>query len=276
MSIVVNTNISALAIQNNLSEATGALALHMQRLSSGVRINSASDDAAGLALSKKLQSQISGSTVAKNNAQTGVNMLQVAETDLAEIADKVQRMRDLAVQSANGIYSATERASLNTEYQNLRTEIDRIAGSSSFSEIKLLNGTATSVVLQVGTNNSADDRVDITSYFSNSTSASLGLTAGDINSQTNAQNAIAIIDTVANTISTRRSNMGSMVNRLQGTITRVDARQAELSNANSTILDADIASESAAFTRSQILQQTSASLLQQANQMPSIALKLVQ
>lgn len=275
MSIIVNTNISALAIQSNLSEATGSLAKHMQRLSSGVRINSAADDAAGLALSNKLQAQISGSTVAKNNAQTGVNMLQVAETDLAEIADKVQRMRDLAVQSANGIYSATERASLNTEYQNLRTEIDRIAGSSSFSEIKLLNGTATSVVLQVGTNNSADDRVDITSYFSNSTSASLGLPA-DINSQTNAQNAMATIDTVANTISTRRSNIGAMVNRLQGTITRVDARQAELSNANSTILDADIASESAAFTRSQILQQTSASLLQQANQMPSIALKLVQ
>jgi flagellin len=275
MSLVVNTNVSSLYIQKNLSDATSSLTLHLQRLSSGVRVNDSSDDAAGLGLSQKLKTQIDGSDVASKNTQTGINMLQVADADMGVIADKLQRMRELAVQSANGVYSSSERKSLDTEFVSLKSEIDRIAQSSSFSDLKLLNTSGLNVTLQVGTNNTAaSDRITIT--FNKTDAATLGLGSNYVSTQTLAQTSIGNLDTAIQTISNQRSVTGATINRLQGTISRTEERQSELSSAYSSIMDTDIAAESAAYTKSQILQKTSAALLQQANQAPALALNLIQ
>lgn len=274
MSLVVNTNLNSSMIQGNLAKASSDMSTYMERLSTGLRINSASDDAAGLALSEKLRSHISASDVAKNNAQTGMNMLDVAEGDLAEVHDLMQRMRDLAVQSANSVYSATERSAINSEYVQLRTEITRISDTSAFSQIKLLDGSATGINLQIGTSNSANDRLDISSAFTDADATALLLTA-DINSVANAQAAMGTIDTAVDTVSTRRSTIGGFTNRLKSTIERLDVRKQNLQSSYSIIRDADIAAETANLTKTQILQQASATLLQQANQAPSLALSLL-
>jgi len=273
MSISLNYNSSSGFIKQSLSQATGEMSLHMKRLSSGMKINTSSDDAAGLGLSEKLQSQISASDIAKTNTQTGVNLLQVADGDLAEIGSIMQRMRDLSVQSANGVYSASERTSLNAEFTTLRTEIDRVANSSSFSELNLLNTNGLNIVLQVGTNNSAQDKLTIT--LDRATALDFAINASAIDTQGNAQTAMGALDTAINTISSRRSTIGATVNRLASSMSRTDSRKENLSSAHSSIVDADIATESAGLSKSQIRQQASASLLQQANSMSSVALTLI-
>lgn len=275
MSLVVNTNLNSAMIQGNLAKASSDMSTYMERLSTGLRINSASDDAAGLALSEKLRSHISASDVAKNNAQTGMNMLDVAEGDLAEMHDLLQRMRDLSVQSANSVYSTTERTAIDNEFQEYLSEIDRISSTSSFSEIKLLDGTAGTVNLQIGTSNSANDRLDISSAFAVLSSTTLALNGDDIDTVAEAQTAMTTIDTAIDTISTRRSSIGGFSNRLKSTIERLDVRKQNLQSSYSIIRDADIAAETANLTKTQILQQASATLLQQANQAPSLALSLL-
>ncbi|MEI8377780.1 MAG: flagellin [bacterium] len=275
MSINLNGNSVSGFIKRSLSEATSDMALHMQRLSSGLRINSASDDAAGLGLSRKLKTQISASDIVKNNTQTGVNLLQVADADLGAMNDLMARMRDISVQSANGVYTAAERTALNAEFTNLRTEIDRISSSSSFSDLKLLNTLALSITLQIGTNNvAAEDRITIT--LDRATSTDFAINTNAIDTQSNAQTAIGALDTAISNIATRRSTIGSTINRLVSSISRVDSRKENLVSANSIIEDADIATESARLGKSQIRQQASATLLQQANQMSTVALSLIQ
>ena len=278
MSIVVHTNMSSLVAQRHLSNVSGNLTKHMNRLSSGLRINSAADDAAGVALSEKLTTQVNASEIAKRNIQTGMNMIQTAEADLTVIQDNLQRMRDLAVQSANGVYSTAERQTLDAEYKDRIKEINRIASSSSFSDIKLLDGTTpTGITLQIGTNNTLDDQLDISSMFKSFKAGQndMPATTATITTATTARAQITAMDTAINSISSARAEMGATLNRLQGSITRVDTRKETMTEARSTIKDADIAQESASMTRYQILQQSATKMLAQANQAPSLALNLL-
>ena len=168
MSVVVNTNMKSLIAQRNLFNAGETLNTSMNRLSSGLRINTAADDAAGTALSEKITTQVNASDIAKRNIQTGMNLIQTAEADLTVMQENLQRMRDLAVQSANGVYSTAERQTLDAEFKNRAEEINRIASSSSFSDIKLLDGTTPAdITLQIGTNNSGDDQLNISNIFKN-------------------------------------------------------------------------------------------------------------
>ena len=277
MSIVVNTNVASLMVQRNLSKATSSLQTSMQRLSTGMKINNAGDDAAGLALSEKINGQLSASDVCKNNAQTGINMLNIADGDLDIINQNLQRIKDLAVQSANGVYSDSERLSMDQEVQLRIEEINRIASSSTFSDVNLLDGTIADMKLQIGTgSDEAQNTIDISDAFQEATATALGVTAGaSISTAANARAMIDLIDTAVNNISTRRSVIGASVNRLNSTVDRLDVRKENLQSTYSTIRDTDIASESTNLTKQQILQQSAATLLQQANQTTALALTLI-
>ncbi len=277
MSIVVNTNTTSLMVQRNLSKATSNLATSMQRLSTGMKINNAGDDAAGLALSEKINGQLSSSDVCKNNAQTGLNMLSIADGDLDVINQNLQRIKDLAVQSANGVYSDEERLSMDQEVQLRLEEINRIADSSTFSDMNLLDGTIQDMVLQIGAGSDiAQNTIDISGAFEEAHVSSLGIQAdASISTVDAARTMIDAIDEAVNNISSRRSIIGASMNRLDSTIDRIDIRKENLQSTYSTIRDTDIASESSELTKQQILQQSAATLLQQANQTPSLALTLI-
>ena len=277
MSIVVNTNTTSLMVQRNLSKATSSLATSMQRLSTGMKINNAGDDAAGLALSEKINGQLSSSDVCKNNAQTGLNMLSIADGDLDVINQNLQRIKDLAVQSANGVYSDEERLSMDQEVQLRLEEINRIADSSSFSDMNLLDGSIADMVLQIGAGSDIDQNtIDISGAFQEAHVSSLGIQAdASISTVDAARTMIDAIDAAVNNISSRRSIIGASMNRLDSTIDRIDIRKENLQSTYSTIRDTDIAAESSELTKQQILQQSAATLLQQANQTPSLALTLI-
>ena len=269
---------SSLVSQRHLSSVSGNLTKHMNRLSSGLRINTAADDAAGTSLSEKLTTQVNASDIAKRNIQTGMNLIQTAEADLTVMQENLQRMRDLAVQSANGVYSTAERQTLDAEFKDRAREINRIASSSSFSDIKLLDGqTPVDITLQIGTNNTADDQLNISSMFKSfkAGESDMPLTTATITTATTAREQITAMDLAINSISSARAEMGATLNRLEGSITRVDTRKETMTDARSKIKDADIAQESASMTRYQILQQTAAKMLTQANQAPTLALTLL-
>ena len=274
MSLVVNTNISSLIVNDNLQKSAGGLRESMQRLSSGLKINNAGDDAAGLGLSEKIKSQITASDIANNNTQTGVNLLQVMDSDIAKIGEMAQRMRDLAVQSANGVYSAAERTALDTENTQLKYEMSRIVNSSNFSGANLLDGSL-NCTLQVGTNSTANDRIAVTGYNYTIAANLNSITTNTLTTQALAQTALTNCDGAIDLIAKNRAAIGATINRLQGTMDRTASRKVNLESAKSVITDADIASESAKLTRNQILQQAAAAMLSQANQMPSLALKLI-
>lgn len=287
MSIVVNTNMSSLMVQRQLFYASTSLQKNMQKLSSGLRINTAGDDAAGLAISEKMKANINASDIAKLNTQTGVSMLQTAEGDLGVLQDNLQRMRDLAVQSANGVYSSSERAMIQAEFKERLAEVDRIAESSKFSDMNLLDGSITDMVLQVGTDNTTNSRISVTSSFLKISTSTLGtdsaskdqvanLKSATISTAQQARYTLDVLDTAINDISSRRSLYGSTINRLQASITRIEVRKENLSSANSIIRDTDIAKETADLTKNQILQQASSTLLKQASQSTTIALTLLQ
>ena len=279
MSITVNTNTTSLMVQRNLESATSSLAKSMQRLSTGMKINNAGDDAAGLSLSEKIMSQVSSADVTKNNAQTGLNMLQVADGDLSIISENLQRIKDLAVQSANGVYTTSERESIDQEVQLRLQEIDRIAQSSSFSELKLLDGSLSGTgrcTLQIGAGSDVDENtIDISGAFGKANCSTLGLDGLDVTTVENSRDMIDAIDTAITGITDRRGVIGASMNRLNSTMDRIDIRKENLQSSYSIIRDTDIAKESSELTKQQVLQQSSATLLQQANQTPTIALTLV-
>lgn len=284
MAIVVNTNMSSLVVQRNIFSSTNALTKSMQRLSTGMRINTAGDDAAGLSLSEKLKSNINASEVIKNNALTGVSLLQTAEGDLSVIHDNLQRMRDLAVQSANGVYSSSERKMLSAEFSNRMSEINRVAASSKFSDLNLLDGTLVnlSMDLQIGADAKAESRIDIKSIFSRVAASTIGISGANylsnatITTATASRTSLDILDSAISAVSVRRSTIGATINRLNSTVQRIDVRKENLSSANSIIRDTDIASETATMTKQQILQQSGGILLRQANQSSQIAISLLQ
>ena len=274
MAISLLSNATSLAAQRNLNNTQMKQAASINRLSSGLRINSASDDAAGLGISEKLKSEIKSNTQASRNANDGVSLTQIAEGALNEVAGTLTRMREISVQSSNGTLGANERSFLDTEFQALKTEIDRISNVTEFNGIHLLNGSAAGgLAMQVGIRNSANDQITVT--IASTAAADLGLGTTTVSTLANAQAAMTTIDAAINSVSARRSSLGSVQNRLQVTMSNLSVANENLTAANSRIRDVDVAEESAALTRNQILSQAGAAMLAQANQLPSIATQLL-
>ena len=280
MSVVVNTNMTSVMVQRNLNNSTNALQTNMKRLSTGMRINTAADDAAGLSLSEKLNSHIKSSDIAKSNAQTGINMLQIADSDLSVIQDNLQKMRNLAIQAANGVYSTSERQAIDKEFQQRLLEIDRISASSQFSDLKLLDGSlavGNNLRLQIGTDTDLTaNTINIASAFATTTTVALGIGTAKTTTVDLSRTSVENLDIAILNMSNRRSIIGASINRLESTINRIDVRQENLSASYSVIRDTDIAKETAALTKNQVLQQAGSILLKQANQSTQIALSLLQ
>ena len=278
MALSILTNPASLSAQRNLENTQMKMASNIGRLSSGLRINKAGDDAAGLGISENLKADIRSLAQARRNANDGVSMSQVAEGAMNEIQGLVTRMRELAVQSANSTLGSNERGYIQTEFSALRTEINRISAVTEFNGQALLNGSASGGLdMQVGIQNTANDRITLAiSTMSASTLGGSTFIAGQsLATATGAQNALAIFDTAITELSTARANVGAFQNRVQTTVSNLSVAHENLSAANSRIRDVDVAEESAAMTRNQILTQAGVAVLAQANQLPSAALSLL-
>lgn len=274
----INTNMASLLVQRNLQTATNDMAVLMEHLSTNMKVNRSSDDPSGMALSTNLRKQISSIGVAKTNSQTGVSMLQTAEGDMKTIQDNLSTMKNLIIQAKTGTITQAERDALNATYQSAMSEITRVASSSNYSGIKLLDGTnsaANSIVLQIDINNTADNKLDVSSNFASSTAASLSISGTDISSVVNATAAESLVQTAYDTMTVRKSSVGAYIKRLNSNISRLNVKTENLQSSDALIRDADIAGDTALLTKQQILQQTSASLLQQANQSASLILTLI-
>jgi len=271
MALSVNTNVMSINSQRNLSNSTNDLSTSFQRLSSGLRINSAADDAAGMQISTRLQAQTNGLDQAARNANDGISVAQTAEGALDETTNMLQRMRVLSIQSANGSNSASDRAALNKEFTELKSEIDRIADDTTFGGEKLLAGTYTADY-QVGAD--ANQTIGLSIATSMGTSG-LTVDAISITTAADAQAAITAIDNALSTVNGVRADLGAKQNRFSSTIRNLENVSENVSASKSRIMDADFAAESAALARNQVLQQASSSMLAQANQQPQIALSLL-
>jgi len=280
MGLVVNTNLLSLNAQRSLNRTQGKLGTSVARLSSGLRINSAKDDAAGMAISMKLTAHVRGLNQAVRNAQDGISVVQVAEGGMNEIHNILTRMRELSMQSATGTLSTADRTALQTEFSDLKSEIDRISDTVDFNGFKLMNGdlSVSGVSLQVGINNTTNDRIKIAAAtFGNIDASALGLTTtvSSIDSVGSAQSMLTVLDSAIATVSTRRGNLGAVQNRLGSTIANLEIAAENLSAANSRIADADFAIETANLTKSQIILQAGVAVLSQANTIPQYALQLL-
>ena len=276
MALYVNTNTSSLNAQRQLFNSGNSLDTAFKRLSSGFRINSAADDAAGLQISNRLTSQINGLDQAARNANDGISLAQVAEGAMDEITSSLQRIRTLAIQSQNGINTSADRNALNEEVTQLKAEISRIAQTTQFGTQFLLKGTLSATFL-VGAN--AGDLQNIKVVLSNDGGYGVsGLNLNDLSVSTfaNAASALADLDTAIKTIDSTRAELGAIQNRFQATIRNLTNISENVSGARSRIRDTDFAKETAELTRTQILQQTSTTVLAQANQRPQAALSLLQ
>ncbi|MFO1076860.1 MAG: flagellin [Planctomycetota bacterium] len=275
MGLRVNTNVTSINAQRNLSSVTDRLGTNFRRLSTGLRISTAADDAAGLAISERLRSQVRSLEQAKRNANDGISLVQTAEGALNEVSSILIRLRELAVQSSNGSVSNQDKDTLDEEFQSLVNEVNRIGKSTEFNGIKLLDGTSTSVSFQVGFGTTATiDTISVS--LSASLSTSLSLQSLDIGSGGVTTTAITNIDAAINTISSLRGTLGAVQNRLGSTINNLSIQVENLSAAESRIRDVDVAYETAQMTRNSILQQASISILSQANAQPQAALRLLQ
>jgi flagellin len=279
MAISIVTNTQSLNAQRNLAQTSKALSGNFSRLSSGMRINNAGDDAAGLAISERMKSQIRSMAQAERNSNDGISLLQTAVGAMNENSGILIRMRELGMQSANGTLGQSERDALQTEFSQLTSEINRIAQVTEFNGQNLLDGSTTTFTFQVGVGTTAgQDTVDAT--MSNMSAATYGatatdLTALDISSVTGASAALTALDTAIDDTSTARASLGSTQNRLQVTVTNLQSARENLSAANSRIRDVDVAEESSSMTRNNILSQAGMAVLSQANQLPSMALSLL-
>lgn len=274
MALFVNTNVSALNAQRQLINSGKGLDTAFQRLSSGFRINSAADDAAGLQISNRLTAQIQGLDQAIRNANDGISLSQVAEGAMDEITTALQRIRVLSVQSQNGINSSSDRIALQKEVSALKAEISRIASTTQFGGVKLLDGKYSSTFL-VGANAGQTISVNI-SRLGGFGSSGLGIGSLSISSLSGASRALSSIDTAIDAIDSKRADLGAIQNRFQSTIRNLSNIVENISAARSRIKDTDFAKETADLTRSQILQQASTTILSQANQRPQAALSLLQ
>jgi flagellin len=274
MGLFINTNIASLNARGNLDMVTGRLQKSYSRLSSGLRIVVAADDAAGLAISERMRAQVASLSQAQRNANDGISLVQVGEGAMNELDNILIRMRELSIEANNGTVSASDKDTLNQEFSNLVAEVDRIAKSTQFNGVNLLDGSTTNVVFQVGANTTAG--IDTLNIGLVSVLASdLGISTLDISSAGSATTAINAIDGALNKVVAARGDLGAIQNRLQSTITNLGVSVENLSAAESRIRDVDVASETAELTRNSIMQQAAVSVLAQANVQPQVALSLL-
>ena len=280
MAQIINTNIMSLNAQRNLSATQSSLATSVQRLSTGLRVNSAKDDAAGLAIAERMNTQVRGMNVAIRNANDAISLSQTAEGALSKINDMGQRMRELAVQSANATNTAGDRENLNAEYHALAQEIKRNLASASFNGTKLFTSDA-ALTFQVGANNEANDQIavttanlsgaaSITDVIDNATGANKGITTA-----ASALTALANVDKMLGMVNAKRAEFGAVQNRFQAVIETLQVSAENQTAARSRIMDADFASETANLTRAQVLQQAGTAMLSQANSLPNNVLSLL-
>jgi flagellin len=274
MGLRVNTNVASLNAQRNLANTTERLNRSFDRLSSGLRITRAADDAAGLAISERFRADVRSLQQAQRNANDGISLLQIAEGALNESSSILIRMRELSIQSANGTLGSSERATLDQEFQALISEIDRVAAVTEFNGTALLDGSTTTVTFQVGSNNTANDRISVGGVDATATGLTLG--AADITTAANAQTALDTIDAAIDTLTSLRADFGTAQNRLESTIRSIAVSVENSAAAESRIRDVDVAAETATLTRNQVLQQAGVSVLAQANVSSSLALALLQ
>jgi flagellin len=273
MALTIQTNYAALAAQKNLNVSQKQLAGSFQKLSSGFRVNSAADDAAGLAVSESMKSQIRSYTVAERNAGDAVSMAQTAEGALGEVHDILGRMRELAVQSSNGSLTNNDRGYLNTEFSSLQAEVTRIQGSAKFNGVSLLSTAGSTVKFQVGLNNVAADQIDVT--FGGVSLTTLVAATTAVSTATAALTSLARIDTAIGSVSSYRSKFGSAMNRLDVATSNIQTMRLNISAANSRIRDVDVATETSNLSRNQVLAQAGVSILAQTNQLPQMAFGLL-
>jgi len=271
MGLRINTNLAALTAQRNLASITGRLQGNFARLSSGLRIATAADDAAGLGISERMRSQIRSLTAASRNAQDGVSLVQTAEGALAEVDNNLIRMRELAIQASNGTLSSSDRATLDSEFQSLIVEIDRVANQTAFNGVNLLD-SAGSLALQVGVQ--AGETILVS--LGDATASTLGLAGLGVTSAVGAQSALAAIDSALDDVNQTRGGFGATQNRLESAIRSILNTRDNLSAAESRIRDVDVAVETADMLRNSILQQAAVAVLSQANLQPQLALQLLQ
>lgn len=279
----INHNVSAMITQTSLYQADKSMGKSLEKLSTGLRVNRSSDDAAGLAVSERLRGQIRGMGRAKMNAQDGIALLQIAEGAANEIEDTLQRQRELAVQAASDTLTSTDRSYLDLEFKQLSDEIDRITRSAQYNTMTLLDGTgfgqgAAGSVLHIGANAKNADRIQVT--IGSISTASLGMStsgtgAVGVSTQSSATTAISSVDTALDRVNRLRADLGSYINRLEHTINNLANQEFNTQDAESRIRDVDFASETTQFTRNQILVQSSTSMLSQANQKPQSVLSLL-
>jgi flagellin len=275
MALYINSNVASEQAQKNLGSNQARLMTSFSRLSSGLRINSAKDDAAGLAISESIKSQVRSFTVAERNASDGISMAQTAEGSLGEVHDILGRMRELATQASNGSLTSTDRGFLQTEFGSLQEEIGRIQGSAKFNGRALVGSTQSTITLQVGLNNTASDQIDVTLGGVSLATISGASTSLSGSSASSALAALSTIDKAISSVSTARATFGAAMNRLEVASNSIQTMRLNLSAANSRIRDVDVAGETAALSRNQVLTQAGVSVLAQANQLPQLALGLL-
>ena len=278
---IINPNVASLNASRNLTNSQGALATSLQRLSSGLRVNSAKDDAAGLAIAERMNAQVRGMNVAIRNANDGISYAQTAEGALAKVGDALQRMRELAVQARNSTNSASDKDSLNTEFGQMQSEITRILGGTKFNGTAIFASTG-SINFQVGAGTTNDDSINVnfgsTAFNANSTITDVTGSVASIGSgasTTDIGNVIDNLDTALNTINEERGNWGARQTRFESVIANLQVSVENQSAARSRIMDADFAAETAALSRNQILQQAGTAMLAQANALPQNVLSLL-
>jgi flagellin len=275
MSMSIKTNVASLNAQRNLFQTSNELQSSLSRLSSGYRITKAGDDAAGLGVSSNLQAQIRSYNQASRNAQDGLSVIQTAEGAMNETTNILTRLRELAMQSASDGVGDTERSFIQAEVTQLTDEIDRIANSTEFNGTELLNSSSTTLNFQVGIRNvAANDRISMSTV--DATATGLAVNTLDLSSAANAQAALTTIDTAIETVSTNRTTLGAVGNRIQSALSTIQTASENISAANSRIRDVDVAEETSKMARAQVLMQAGVSVLSQANQAPQLALRLLQ
>ncbi len=276
----INHNISSMVASNALGQNNYAEGKNLEKLSTGLRINRAADDSAGLGVSENLRAQVNGTAQAKKNAQDGVAALNIADGAGNEITSLLQRMRELAVQSANDTLTSTERAYSDTEFQQLSLEITRISSVTNYNGQHLLDGTgfggAVSNKLHIDANNSAAGNDELTVTIAKLDSTTLGVNASNVLTQGGSTAAITKLDAALNSVNSARATIGAYTNRLEHAITNLDTSNTNQQSAESQIRDVDFATETASFTKNQILTQSATAMLAQANQIPQGVLKLLQ
>jgi flagellin len=270
---VINTNIVSLNSQRNLNKSQMDMATAVQRLSSGLRVNSAKDDAAGLAISQRMSSQINGMNVAIRNANDAISLSQVAEGALGSVGDMLQRMRELSVQSANATNGTGDRSNLDAEFQQLGAEITRVLSTTKFNGLAIVGANAGTQTFQVGADST--DTIAVTTTRLDNNASVTAVTSTNITSAANAAAAINLVDTALTTINDERALYGATQNRFQSVISGLQIGVENQSAARSRIMDADYSAETAALTRSQILQQAGTAMLAQANAAPQSVLSLL-